>query len=673
MICIIQARTGSTRFRNKILNKINSLTLLEILIKRLKRSKKIRKIVVATTTLKADNIISSICKKNKVDFFKGSEKNVLSRYYNCWKIFGKKNEDIIRITSDCPLSDPKIIDSIANLHIKKKSDYTSNTILPSFPDGMDVEIFKSNLLKEINISNLSLEEKEHVTLYIKNNKRFKKINFLSKIDNSHLRLTVDYKEDFELIKNIIHFSKKNIYIEYKDILKLSKKKPQIFKMNNFLTRDEALIKGKGQKLWIEAKKVIPGGSMLFSKRQETFLPDLWPTYFSKSKGCYLWDLDDKKYLDFSLMGVGTNILGYANSKIDSKVKSVVKKGNLTTLNCPEEVELSKKLIKMHPWSSMSKFTRSGGEANAVSIRIARTFSKKNKILACGYHGWHDWYLSSKKKNLNFNNHLPSFIKDGGIPDELKNSVFIFRYNDFEGFKRLYFKNKKEIGIVKMEVSRNELPKDNFLKKIRKFCDKHSLVLIFDECTSGFRETYGGLHLKYNVNPDIAIFGKALGNGYAVNAIIGKRNIMASADDTFISSTFWTERIGSTAALATLKEMKRIHSWKIICKKGIMIKKNWKKIFKKYNFRVQIYGLDSMPTFKFIDIDRDNLYRTFITKEMLQKNILATNSVYLSISHSDILIKKYLDNFEKIIAKLSFFAKNNEQDLVRKMAIPQVNR
>ena len=119
MICIIQARTGSTRFRNKILNKINSLTLLEILIKRLKRSKKIRKIVVATTTLKADNIIASICKKNKVDFFKGSEKNVLSRYYNCWKIFGKKNEDIIRITSDCPLSDPKIIDSIANLHIKK--------------------------------------------------------------------------------------------------------------------------------------------------------------------------------------------------------------------------------------------------------------------------------------------------------------------------------------------------------------------------------------------------------------------------------------------------------------------------------------------------------------------------------------------------------------------------
>ena len=112
----------------------------------------------------------------------------------------------------------------------------------------------------------------------------------------------------------------------------------------------------------------------------------------------MWDLDDKKYLDFSLMGVGTNILGYANSKIDSKVKSVVKKGNLTTLNCPEEVELSKKLIKMHPWSSMSKFTRSGGEANAVSIRIARTFSKKNKILACGYHGWHDWFIIQEKES-----------------------------------------------------------------------------------------------------------------------------------------------------------------------------------------------------------------------------------------------------------------------------------
>ena len=187
----------------------------------------------------------------------------------------------------------------------------------------------------------------------------------------------------------------------------------------------------GQKLWIKAKKIIPGGNMFLSKRPEMFLPNGWPTYYSKAKDCYIWDLDNKKYLDASIMGVGTNLLGYANRLIDNSVKSAIIKGNLSSLNSPEEVMLAEKLIKIHPWFDMVKFARTGGEANAIAIRIARAYSGKDNIAICGYHGWHDWYLSANLTNKkNLDNHLLKGLSTIGVPKKLKNSIYTFEYNNF---------------------------------------------------------------------------------------------------------------------------------------------------------------------------------------------------------------------------------------------------
>ncbi len=407
---------------------------------------------------------------------------------------------------------------------------------------------------------------------------------------------------------------------------------------------------KNYKLWLKAKKIIPGGNMLFSKRPELLLPKYWPTYFKKSKGCFVWDLDGNKYTDFSLMGVGTNILGYSNRLINLKVKKVVEQGNMSTLNCYEEVKLTELLLKIHPWADMVKYARSGGEANSIAIRIARASSKKKAVAVCGYHGWHDWYLAANfKNNSEMNNFLITGLKSEGVPKSLKDSIFTFKYNDFESLKKLLNKNKN-IGIIKMEVSRNLEPKENFLKKIRHICNKKKIILIFDECTSGFRETFGGLHKKYNVNPDIAIFGKALGNGYAITSVLGKKKIMKNASKTFISSTFWTERIGFVAAIETLKVMKKEKSWSKISNTGDYIKKGWKKIFKKYNYKVHISGLRSIPNFAF---ESKNLERsTYFTQSMLSKNYLAGNILFVSTSHTKNLVKKYLINFEKTIAELN---------------------
>ena len=320
--------------------------------------------------------------------------------------------------------------------------------------------------------------------------------------------------------------------------------------------------GKGQKLYKRAKKIIPGGNMLLSKRPEMFLPDFWPSYYSKSKGCNVWDLDNNKFIDLSIMGIGTNILGYGNDKVDAAVLETVNNGNMSTLNCPEEVHLAERLVEINPWADMVRFARSGGEANAIAVRIARAASSKDNVAICGYHGWHDWYLAaniSTKDGLN--DHLLSGLEPNGVPKNLKGTIFPFHYNDIEGLKKIVENNN--IGTIKMEVVRNKEPENNFLDEVRELVTRNNIVLIFDECTSGFRETFGGIHQKYEIEPDIAMYGKALGNGYGITAIVGKREIMQSAQNSFISSTFWSSLIGPSAALKTLEIMNELKSWEVI--------------------------------------------------------------------------------------------------------------
>ena len=412
----------------------------------------------------------------------------------------------------------------------------------------------------------------------------------------------------------------------------------------------------GQKLWQKAKKVIPGGNMLLSKRAEMFLPEKWPAYFSKAKGCKVWDLDGNEYIDMSIMGIGTNILGYGHPEVDEAVMRTVQSGNMSTLNCPEEVYLAEKLIDMHPWADMVRFARSGGEANAIAIRIARAASGKDKVAICGYHGWHDWYLSANLgDDKNLDGHLLPGLDPAGVPRNLKGTVFPFSYNNFEELENLV--NTQDIGVIKMEVSRNTGPENNFLHRVRKLATDKGIVLVFDECTSGFRQTFGGLHKLYGVEPDMAMFGKALGNGYAITATIGRREVMEAAQSTFISSTFWTERIGPTAAMKTLEVMERTKSWETITKTGLGIRASWQKLADTYGLPIEHWGLPALTGFTFKSVNA-LIYKTFITQEMLKKGYLASNSIYVSVEHEAEIVHKYFEILSPIFEKISEIEKGN---------------
>ncbi|MFA5405621.1 MAG: aminotransferase class III-fold pyridoxal phosphate-dependent enzyme, partial [Ignavibacteria bacterium] len=279
---------------------------------------------------------------------------------------------------------------------------------------------------------------------------------------------------------------------------------------------------KGQNLYKKAKSIIPGGTQLLSKRPEMFLPDYWPSYYDKAKGCEVIDLDGNKFYDLSYMGIGSCILGYADDDVNLAVEDAIKKGSMSTLNSYEEVDLAELLIEIHPWAEMVRYARSGGEAMSIAVRIARAYSKKDKVLFCGYHGWHDWYLSANlADNKSLDGHLIQGLNPIGVPRNLKGLTLPFNYNDTESFIALIEKYNENIGAIVLETIRNYEPEKEFLETIRKYSTKYGIPLVVDEISSGFRLNVGGAHLIYNLEPDIAVFSKGLSNGFPMAAIIGK--------------------------------------------------------------------------------------------------------------------------------------------------------
>ncbi len=398
---------------------------------------------------------------------------------------------------------------------------------------------------------------------------------------------------------------------------------------------------KYQDLYKKAKRIIPGGTQLLSKRPEMFLPDQWPSYYEKAKGVEVWDLDNNHYIDMSIMGIGTCVLGYAHDEVNKAVMDAIEKGSMCTLNSYEEVELAEKLIQLHPWAGMVRFARTGGEACAIAVRIARAFSGKDKIIFCGYHGWHDWYLSANlADSKNLDGQLLPGLDPKGVPRSLKESAIPFSYGNLTELKKIITNNKNAIGVIIMEVARHKKIDINFLEEVRKIAAKIGAVLIFDEISSGFRVNIGGMHMLYGIQPDLLVLGKAMGNGYPITAVVGKQEVMQAAQDTFISSTYWTERIGFVAALKTIQQFEEKNVAKHIVKMGNYLSKGLKEIFSFYGLKIEIVGLPSVPIM--IINEKDALtIKTVFTQEMLRRGFLASNVIYVSYAHTQDICDKYL--------------------------------
>ena len=630
-VAIVQARLGSTRFPGKVLQPICGTPMIVLLLQRLRGARRIDETVLATSADPRDDQLAAQVQQLRVSVYRGSEQDVLERYYQAARAAGA--DVVVRITGDCPLVDAALVDAAIAEFGTSGADYLSNTDPPTYPDGLDVEVFTFRALQSAWEEARAPAEREHVTPYIRASGRFRVHHVRHVADLSAQRWTVDEPCDLEVVRAIFeHFHPRRDF-PWQEVLQLAQRVPALFAANRHLLRNQGASMSNGQKLWKRAKRVIPGGNMLLSKRAEIFLPEQWPAYFSKAHGCRVWDLDGTEYIDMSLMGIGTNTLGYGHPEVDAAVRATIDAGNMSTLNCPEEVYLAEKLVELHPWAEMVRLARTGGEADAIAVRIARAATRREKVAICGYHGWHDWYLAANLGNeRNLAGHLLPGLEPNGVPGSLRGSVLPFNYNRFDELEALAA--SQELAAIIMEVARNQGPQAGFLAKVRELATHRGIVLIFDECTSGFRQTFGGLHHLYHVDPDMAIFGKALGN-----AVIGRRPIMEAAQSSFISSTFWTERIGPAAALKTLEVMERSRSWEQITRIGADISTRWRQLADRHGLQISTSGLPALAVFAFAG-PRALAYRTLLTQEMLARGYLAATSVYVCTAHTQEIVDGY---------------------------------
>ncbi|MBI4333130.1 MAG: aminotransferase class III-fold pyridoxal phosphate-dependent enzyme [Chloroflexi bacterium] len=414
----------------------------------------------------------------------------------------------------------------------------------------------------------------------------------------------------------------------------------------------------GAELWNKAKKLIPGGGQLLSKRAELFLPDRWPAYYSRAKGSEVWDLDGKRYLDMSISGVGACTLGHADPDVDEAVTGAIRAGNMSTLNAPEEVELAELLCEIHPWAEMARFARTGGEAMAVAVRIARAATGKDRILFCGYHGWHDWYLSANlAESTALDGQLLPGLEPKGVPRGLRDTAVPFPYNDLDGFESLFNKHSRELAAVVMEPVRNYWPKKGFLETIRRKTRESGVPLVFDEVTSGLRMAPGGIHLKLGVEPDVAVLAKSLGNGYPMAAIFGKAGVMQAAQTSFISSTFWTDRIGPAAALATLNKHRRLNVSAHLVEIGNQVQAGWRGLAEKHGLPVDVSGIPPLGHWE-IKAPGSPLLHTIITERMLHRGFLSSKAFYATYAHTREQVSAYLGALDQTLGELVPYVRDN---------------
>lgn len=409
---------------------------------------------------------------------------------------------------------------------------------------------------------------------------------------------------------------------------------------------------KGQALYRRAKKLMPGGTQLLSKRAELYLPEQWPPYFTRARGVEVTDIDGNTFTDMSMMGIGACVLGYADPEVDAAVKAVIDEGSASTLNAPEEVELAELLCELHPWAEMVRYSRSGGEAMMVAIRIARASSRRDKVAFSGYHGWGDWYLAANLgDDTALDGQLMPGLEPAGVPRGLKGTALPFHYNRLDQLKAIVDAHRGELGAIVMEPLRSEAPAPGFLQGVRDLATEIGAVLIFDEVTTGFRMTDGGIHKMLGVSPDIAVFAKAMANGYPMGAVIGTASVMEAAQSTFISSTNWTERIGPVAALATIRKHRRDRVAAHLVRIGEVTMAGWRKAAEKTGLKIHAEGLPSLGHFAFEYPDEATLTTLFV-QDMLDRGYLAYNQFKPSFAHQPAHIEQYLTAVEATFAMIA---------------------
>jgi len=652
VVAIIQARMGSSRLPGKSLAEIEGRPMLWRVIERVRRARLVDRVVVATSVAAANDAIEKMCHEIGVACYRGSENDVLDRFYHAAR--AEKAEQVVRITADCPLIDPEAIDLVVRRFQRGDLDYASNSMVRTYPDGLDTEICSFAALERAWHEATKTSEREHVTPYLRSGKfRIANIENDSTSFNQHYRWTVDEAEDLEFIRAVYKAFRKRESFGMKDVLELIERNPGLEKMNSDIVSNVGYYKSlfeeahaaaaparpiEKSKAWLErAEKAIPGASQTFSKGANQHVRGVAPVFLAKGKGCRVWDVDGNEYIDY-IQGLLPNILGYAHEGVNAAVAEQLAQGHSFSLPHPLEVELAERLTRLIPCAEKVRFGKNGSDATSGAVRAARAITGRERIACCGYHGWQDWFIGSTTRSA-------------GVPKAVRALTHSFVYNDLGSLQKLLGEHRGEFAAVIMEPVNFWPPATGFLEGVRDLAHEQGALLIFDEICSGFHFGLGGAQKRFKVTPDLACFGKAMGNGFPIACVVGKTDVMRAFEDIFFSFTFAGEVASMAAAMKVLDVLETSDALARMDANGRLLQEGLNAMAKQAGLqdRIQCIGYPFWSLIRFLDAEgKDSfLVRSLFTQECSKRGVLLLATHNMTAAHDPLAIEQTLRVYAEV--------------------------
>lgn len=638
-VAIIQARMNSTRLPRKIFADLGGQPMLWQVVNRVRHAKRIDEVLVATTTNPDDNAVVEYCEREGIAVFRGSEEDVLDRFYQA--AMSRKAGIIVRLTADCPFTDPDVIDqTIAAFQDYPNCDYATNVLRYTFPEGLDVEVCSFGALERSWREASNPADREHVTLYMHQSGKFRTAPNVEHVPDLSGRghvWSVDTDQGLIFARAVFEeFGGRDFRLD--DLMHLLEQKPELLHMNQETIINSGLYRDLAKDppvpvlqrrldashaLLERATRLIPTRSQTFSKAPTQFVQGVAPNFIARGEGCHVWDVDGNEYIDYA-MALAPVVLGHGDADVCDAVAAEIRRGTAFSLPHALEVEVAEMLVEMIPCAEMVRFGKNGSDATAGAVRVARAFTKRDVVAMCGYHGWQDWCIGTTTRNQ-------------GIPKAVCDLTKTFAYNDIASLEKIFTENPGQIAAVILEPTGIVAPKPGFLEAVKELTHQHGAVLIFDEIVTGFRWSNGGAQQFFGVTPDLGCFGKAMGNGFPIAAVVGRRDIMELMDEIFFSFTFGGETCALAAAKAVLTKFKQQPVIEHIWNQG-------KRIQDGYNVLAQTYGIERYTECigyapRTVSVFRDDagadslINKSLFQQECLKRGILFTGGHNLSFSHT----------------------------------------
>lgn len=644
VVAVAQARMGSTRLPGKVLKDLGGRPALDWVVEAARKAPGVHEVVVATSVLDRDQPIVDWCHTKGVRVSRGDEIDVLSRFLGA--AHETKADILVRLTGDCPLLDYNVIGEVIRLRGMKNAEYASNIDPPTYPDGLDVEVFTRNALEIAHREAVRGTDRDTVTRWmVRNRYRLPAANLTCPLpDLVHERWVLDSPEDYDMLQKLVE-GLRGEEPTLLNVLEVLDRDPDIRKINSKYTRNErfyeALLSEPVKRTYrnssqhlVAAQSLIPLGAQTFSKSHLQFPDGASPLYVTHGDGGYVYDIDGNDYID--LVGaLLPNVLGYRDNDVDQAVRDQLSRGVSLSLATPLELEVAEKISKLVPSAEMVRFGKNGSDVTNAAIRLARYCTSRDAVIVGGYHGWHEWSAPNLR---------------GVVPDYRRFSLPLCDGK----LLRQYSQNLAAV-IVEPEFYSAEQ-----LQDLREQCDEIGALLIFDEVISGFRCDLGGIQHIVGVTPDITTLGKALGNGMPISAVVGKEEYMSKIRDVAFSGTFFGECLSLAAASACLDKLERNNVPKYFNEVGAFLRSEINILLGDHNVPgIKLHGELSLNRIKFTD----RKLQTLFMQEMAKNGVLIIATHGLCWAHRKPEINKILTAWDKTLYAIAH-GQDLEGDIIR---------